>query len=268
MTDKILREYNRLCENAYNENPDVDYEGQEFEIILEKCQEKWADTVLDEAHGSIGLWLMNLSFEELSIVFEQLCESDFPMPKAVLRALDRFEQQACEYLANHAFDMLKRKDLPTVYVSIQAVKALGRLKKTSYIPDMISYVKELPQDEELFIESVTEGLMEMGCPVVGAMVECINGADVIDNNMEYMLQALSQLGRDNKSSDVFNCLKSAFLRMEHKDLGALCIAEYNDVRGIAFLNTWLDNYKTTLSREIYYEILHCIKALGGRVELF
>ena len=110
--------------------------------------------------------------------------------------------------------------------------------------------------------------MDMGLSAMDPMIESINKAQTVNNNIEYLLQALSQLGRIHKGPDTFNCLKTAFLRMDNKELGALCIAEYNDIRGVAFLNTWLDHHKSELSRESYYEILHCIKALGGRVDLF
>ena len=56
--------------------------------------------------------------------------------------------------------------------------------------------------------------------------------------------------------------------MKNKDLGALCIAEYGDIRGISVLNNFLDNNKRSLQREVFFEILHCIKELGGRTDFF
>jgi hypothetical protein len=268
MIDFLINEYYRICEKAYQDHPDTDFDTREFDEILMQCQKEWAKLHLSEVKGTVRDFLNTLDFLEIIKVYESFCKGDFDIPLAVLESMSRFDLQASEYLASHAFEMMERKGNPDVHLSIQAAKALGRLKRTEYIPSLISYIEKLPPEEDLFIESATEGLLEMGQPAVMPMTECINKAEEINNNMEYMLQALSQLGKVEKNPEVFNCLKSAFLRMKNKDIGALCIAEFNDRRGIAFLFGYLNRHKAELSRETYYEILHCIKALGGQVDLF
>ncbi len=268
LEERLSTIYNELCEKAYNNNPDMDYDSMEFENVLNECQTVWANTLLEDKGFTIKDFLFNLDFGCLCTLFEYMAKGDFPVPMEILRALDSFGEQGVLYLYNHAFDMLNRKEEPGLYISIQAVKGLGRLHKSQYVGHMLTYVTGLPENEDMLIESVVEGIMEMGPVGIDEMVECINGTKNINNNLEYVLQALAQLGKNQKSTKIFDCLKSAFLRMKNKDLGALCIAEYGDIRGISVLNNFLDNNKRSLQREVFFEILHCIKELGGRTDFF
>lgn len=268
MTDYLLSLYNKICEKAYEDHPDTDYESPEFEAVLEGCQQEWANFLLPDSTESVSEKIATYDFSEIVDLFEDFCKSDFPMPMAILTALNRFEEQTGDYLIKYAINISEGKNQPDTELGIQAAKALGRLQMTRYIPLLVSTVESLPSYEDLLIESVAEGLLNMGKPAIDPIMESINKAEKINNNMEYLLQVLSQLGKNHKSPEIFACLKSSFLRMQNKDLGALCIAEYNDVRGIAFLRSWLERHQKELSRETYFEILHCIKALGGQVDLF
>jgi hypothetical protein len=51
--------------------------------------------------------------------------------------------------------------------------------------------------------------------------------------------------------------------MRHKVIGAICIGDYGDPRGISVLKGYLDRNPGGFDRQEFYEILSSIKRLGG-----
>ena len=69
-----------------------------------------------------------------------------------------------------------------------------------------------------------------------------------------------------ESLTTFACLRSCFRGMQHKVIGAICLGDYGDPKGISVLKGYLDRNAGTFDRQEFYEILSSIKRLGGSIQ--
>ena len=82
---------------------------------------------------------------------------------------------------------------------------------------------------------------------------------------EYVIIALTEVGRVKPSDSIFLCLRECFRKMERKVIGAICLGDYGDGRAIPALKGFIDRHSDHIDRQLFYEILSSIKRLGGNV---
>jgi hypothetical protein len=80
---------------------------------------------------------------------------------------------------------------------------------------------------------------------------------------EYLLISLTDISRELHSDAVFTCLRNAFRKMNRKAIGAICLGDYGDGRGVATLRGWLERNSEFDDRQAIAEILSAISRLGG-----
>ena len=85
----------------------------------------------------------------------------------------------------------------------------------------------------------------------------------LDTAGEYLLIALTDIGRELRSDAVFACLRDAFRKMTRKAIGAICLGDYGDGRGVATLRGWMERHSDYDDRQTIAEILSAISRLGG-----
>jgi hypothetical protein len=82
---------------------------------------------------------------------------------------------------------------------------------------------------------------------------------------EYLLIALTDIGKTCHSDEIYSCLKACFRKMSNKVIGAICIGDYGDSKGVQVLKGWLDRHSEENDRQLISETLSSIKRLGGDI---
>ncbi|MHB1455093.1 MAG: hypothetical protein ACYCYM_14225 [Saccharofermentanales bacterium] len=113
-----------------------------------------------------------------------------------------------------------------------------------------------------YIEGIGAGAAAM---LVRKLNDSIDQSAEFTMAHEYALIALTSAGRTDRDDVVFSCIRRCFRNMEHKVIGAVCLGDYGDARGITVLKGFLDNSDNKPDRQLFYEILSSIRRLGGEI---
>jgi hypothetical protein len=151
-------------------------------------------------------------------------------------------------------------------VPLAAIKVLGEWKAEKAVSALLSILFDPSRENDVFLERVKDALVEIGSPVLEPALELIEAAGAFGEPHEYLLMVLAAVGSTNKSDRVFRCLKSLFLRMDNKLLGASCLGEYGDGRAIPALRGFVEKNLKQLDRETFFEINSAVRKLGGSME--
>jgi hypothetical protein len=122
---------------------------------------------------------------------------------------------------------------------------------------------------ELIISAIKDYCVNAGSSILPQLINRLENANEnkleIVGSLEYLVVLLSEVGKNHRSPTVFNSLKTCFRKMPNKVIGAICLADYGDPRGIVALKSWLDNHVNEIDRPLFMEILASIKRLGGEI---
>ena len=127
----------------------------------------------------------------------------------------------------------------------------------------------LNQPDERIADAIRYYIVALGgqaiLPVMDIIRQELEQQQDLRPAAEYLLIALTDLGKAERSDDLFSCLRSCFRKMNHKTIGAICLGDYGDGRGIAVLKGWLDSHPEIYDRQLISEILSSIRRLGGDI---
>ncbi|HHW47561.1 MAG TPA: hypothetical protein GXX14_02960 [Clostridiaceae bacterium] len=279
--ETIFKNYNKAISRVYKKIfSDMDNNESEDGFIqsiddLKECVReeltKWENTSFDEIGGITPLEYFNgiNDFEKLVELFKigaVICDDS--MPEALLNKLKSFGDKAVESMMELAFgseglNLEEDKSL----IALNAIKVLGLWKLERAVGKMIDMLFTLPEhDDELFKESIRESLVNIGLPSVDPIIGKLETAQDFTDAHEYLMMALADIGAGNKSDKIYRCLKSAFLRMQNKILGASCLATYGDGRAIPALRGYIEKNRNTIDMETFFEIKSAIDKLGGTTD--
>jgi len=276
----IFKNYNKAVSRAYKKIlSDMDNDESENGFIqniedLKKCVRdelaKWENTSLDEIDGTTPLEYFNRinDFETLIELFKVgavICDDS--MPEALLDRLKSFGDEAVDSLMELAFGSEGRKlEGDESLIALNAIKVLGSWKLDKAVGKMIDMLFTLSEHDDLFKENIREALVNIGLPSVDPIIGQLETAQDFTDAHEYLLMALAEIGAGNKSDKIYRCLKSAFLKMSNKILGAACLATYGDGRAIPALRGYIEKNKSTIDRVTFFEIKAAIEKLGGMAD--
>lgn len=123
--------------------------------------------------------------------------------------------------------------------------------------------------DELMESAVRTYFIRVGPPVLPLILDRLNTAlashQSISGPLEQVLLLLVDIGKRQRSPAIFNCLRACFRIMPDKMIGAICLADYGDPRGIAALKSWLDQHIQNINKPLYLELVAAIKKLGGDI---
>jgi hypothetical protein len=115
-------------------------------------------------------------------------------------------------------------------------------------------------------KSYVVGIGPPACPLlIHRLDDSCSGKVAFSMSHEYTMIALSVIGQDGRSDAIFACLRRCFRAMDHKVIGAVCLGDYGDPRGITVLKSYLDDPRQAPDRQLFYEILSSIRRLGGEI---
>ncbi len=211
---------------------------------------------------------------DLAVHAALYCDDEFP--EAIKDKLSSFGQPLTDRLVSHIlqsdFNLSMEsldEDEGRLQVSAQALRLLADWKQSAYLPAITEKFAEAPTPNEMIADAVRIYLSSIGNEAIPRLLDMIGGklktAGDLDGAGEYLLMALTEIGRNDRQDEIFQLLRSAFKTMDNKVIGAICIGDYGDGRGVAILKGWLDRHPEADDRQTIGEILSSIKRLGGDI---
>lgn len=218
------------------------------------------------------------TIEDMTGRFKQaavFCDDE--IPEYLKIKLGSFGGQSLEMLEEIALtpswegDYSKEETVPDAeqMASAAALKLLGEWQsEQSLHPVLAKFIKTVTP-HELLADAFKSFILGIGEAAIPALIDALNNTgsnpEQQQGAFEYLIIALTLASTDCKSEETYSCLRSAFRSMPHKVIGAICIGDYGDPRGISLLKGYLDRNKGKFDRQEFYEILSSIKRLGGDI---
>jgi hypothetical protein len=265
--------YNRLFENRY-EIDGIDPLGLEEEDIAEFIKNdliKWEDMPLKELNGETPseFFAEITEFDKAVELFKQaamLCDKD--IPELFLDSFRGFGDKTIQALLSIASDKHLINSDEKFLIPLMSIRVLGIWGDDSAVIPMINLLSELSNnsqsiDSNIIPEEIKEALIKIGKPSVKPVIDSIESSADFDEVCESLMFVLTQIGRDNKTDEIFKCLKRSFLRIKNKAYGAIYLGDYGDWRAISVLRGYVEKNKVTIDHETFYEIKSAVERLGG-----
>jgi len=272
-------EYDRLLnENDTFGQVDIDNAEEALRNTVRHSIRNWHHELLDQAVDSLSGEDVLAEIKSLSHAIElaryaaAFCDDEFP--EIVKSKLASFGQPLIDSLLNDvlAADYSKKTDqldednldLP---IAAEYLKLLADWHCESCMPAILNKFAEAGDPNEILADATRYFLSAFPGPAQKLLLDHINNelslkAD-LDTAGEYLLISLTDISREQRSDAVFNCLRTAFRKMNRKAIAAICLGDYGDGRGVATLRGWLERNEKFNDRQTIAEILSAISRLGG-----
>jgi len=278
MSDKfeyLFESYNSAIESAYNSS----FEKSTTEELLrgtteahEEVEEaiiKWEETpFLELDNQSPREFLSKINDFEVTIdLFKlgaKMCDIDLPKP--LIEKLASFGDATVERFLEFASNNEVLSKSEDEFVPVIAVKILGEWKLEKVIVPILKILLKSTDQYELLNEEIIEALVEIGNPSVEHILKAIEASEDKNYLNEGLIGALVRIGKENKSDQVFKCLKDAFSNTKNKMLLAMYLGDYGDGRAIPALRGYVTKNIGTIDKDTFYQIKVAIKRLGGSIE--
>ncbi|HHW31306.1 MAG TPA: HEAT repeat domain-containing protein [Clostridiaceae bacterium] len=279
--EEVFNSYNEFAgycyENYMKEIEKKTLNGKEFvykehELLayVNEQLQSWVTMPIDSLGGITPLqFFQNIkgldNFIEVFKIGSKICVD--VLPDVFIDALKGYGQEAVERLFELAVNKDFISDMDENYaIPLMAIKILSLWKEERAVPVFIDLLMEIDEDNELFLESIKQALVDIGEKALMPIFNSINTAPQIGVRQEYLIMALSEVGRYHRSDFIYKCLKDSFRRMENKVMGALCLAGYGDGRAIPALRGYVLKNYTKLDRNSFLDFLWAIEELGGEIQ--
>lgn len=279
--EEIFKNYNEFVSSCYNnyleekskelQNPNgYEYIQNELLEYVNEQINRWS-TIPIESIGSITPYqffqdIKGLDdFIEIFKIGSKIC--DHNLPAVFLDALKGYGNEAVDRLFELALNRDYISDMDENYaIPLMAIKTLSLWKEEKAVPVLINLLMEIEENNELFLESIKQALVDIGEKALTTITNFINNSPQIGVRHEYLIMALSEAGKEHKSEALYRCLKDSFRRMENKTMGALCLAGYGDGRAIPALRGYVLKNYTKMDRNSFRDFLWAIEELGGEID--
>ncbi len=273
----LFESYNMAVEKGFNRifenNKDTDIlsldDKEMFKLVAGDISE-WENTPSSDIGGITPLQYFN-NIKELEVLMDLFITGsvicNYDMPASFIDRLKAHGDRASDFLTGLATDKSLISDSNNYLTAVAAVKVLGQWRESRSIESIINFfVNKMDENDEnydIVAEETAHYLVEIGIPSIEPLLKVLENAQSLNSNFEYLLKALSDIGKDNKSDRIFYCLKNSFRNMENKALGALYLKSYGDSRAIALLRGYVEKNEGKIDSVTFYEIKHAVESLGG-----
>lgn len=273
----LFESYNTAVEKGYNRifenNKDADIlsmdDKEMFKLVAADISE-WENTPSADIGGITPLQYFK-NIKELGVLMDLfkagsvICNYD--MPASLIDSLKAYGERASDILTGFATDKDLINDHNNFLTAVAAVKVLGQWRETRSIESIINFfINKMDENDEnydIVAEQTADYLVCIGIPSIEPLLKVLENVESFNSGLEYLLKALSDIGKDNKSDRIFYCLKNSFRNMENKALGALYLKSYGDSRAISLLRGYIEKNEGKIDSVTFYEIKHAVECLGG-----
>lgn len=272
----IFESYNKAVEESYSKalidndcKDPLKVKEADVAKYLHRNLAIWADSPIDKAGGLTPRNYFNniLNYDEVLELVKlgaRVCDRD--LPQLLVDKLMSYGDLAVDSLLDLASDRSLLESEEDFYISIMAIKVLGERKVSKSVNFLIDLAATLDEGKEAVVEAITDALISIGMPSIRSLMDRLESAANIGYIEEYLLTALVKIGKENKSDEIYRHIKNAFIRMDDKVLGAMCVADYGDGRAIPALKGYAEKNKHRIDKQTYLEIKAAVKRLGGTIK--
>lgn len=235
--------------------------GSEYEKWLAAPVEKLDGKTPEEFIATIG------SLDELSDMFiygAVVCDDE--LPEVFLKRLKSFGEEAERLLVEIAGGKLHKNGEESQLAQAMAISVLGRWKAVGSVGPLIDIIYSSSEADELIYEAVRDALINIGAPSIDMIIHALEREHGFGAADEYLLMALSEVGRSSRSDKVYNCLKNAFLQMSQKTVAADSLAKYGDGRAVPAIRGFLRKNAAQLDKDTFYDLASAVRHLGGNTD--
>lgn len=270
--------YRRAVETAYEdylkiEEVDFPVENAEREkklhIYLQDAYRKWLCAPLEQLGGKTPVEYIETisSLKTLAEMFTYgVAACDDGLPEIFLDKLKSYGENAIDVLLEIAAQNSAGNGEEAILASLMAVKVLGEWKVQRAVEPVIKLLNFEGEYCELMHETVRDALIGIDTPALDSIFSALDSGVYSQSAVEYLLMALTDIGRKNRNDKIYSYLKKSFLKASEKLVAASCLGNYGDGRAIPSLRGFLEKNTPTLDKETFCEIVTAIKHLGGRID--
>lgn len=267
---------------------DTPYEAYLIEKVLEETDEqaKAMENEPEEALGgkSIKDWFMEASNEELIEALEFCTEEFDNKPPESLTSVMAVRAQSSAESKKFYYDYVNKiiKEVPwtesemddeekVFEMEFSKVKPcfdfLIKNEDSSYVSAVLTKFLTYPEVQSFVAETVKDYVTKFPNVTVPYIIDTLdkNKDTGLEGPFEDLVIILSAIGETMKDEEIYMGLKHAFRYMNNKIYAVICISQYNDPRAIPMLKGYVNRNVATISRELFYEIMSAVKALGGDI---
>ncbi len=276
----LFESYNMAVENAYNRifenNNGIDILSigdKEISPYIAAFIKEWENTVSAELAGMTPKGYFE-GINDIDVLLEHfkmgslLCHYD--LPALLLNKMKAFNEKIVPIFTGFATDKNLINDNSKFLMSVTSIKVLAQWGEGGAVESLINFlINEMGEQDinyDIVAEEISDYIAGIGAPSVEPLLEALGKAESFNSNFEYLLKALSEAGKNNKSDRIFYCLKNCFRKMDNKTLAALYIKNYGDSRAIPLLRGYAEKNIGNIDAETFYEIKHAVESLGGSME--
>ena len=297
----IFSAYNDALSASYDRNlarlmTDEDHLPDDFDLLLETAVhndvQNWFDeSSAGEERGGAAIDAISSLTEAIAIAVSAAMICDDGLPDRIKIMLGRFLPEAGDRLVRiileHTWsagrelaagsdgwaDQGRVGDTGSSEEDITASVLLRQLGEWQIVVGLDDLLDRFTLDEnpdEMFADAFRAYLIALGDAAVAPVLAALAREDQKGRRLrgpgEYLLIALTDIGKDNPREDIYRCLKNSFLTMENQIIGTICLGDYGDGRAVAFLRGWVLKHPEVTDKGILSEIYSSIKRLGGQYE--
>lgn len=282
----MFRKYNERFTAAYDEL----LNDKDFMSSLGSAKNE--DAIKNAVYNSVQDWYETPIFEEnpeltsysfinsltmlheavdLAIHAALLCDDDIPdLVKIKLSTFGpKLISELLKVVLNCNFSSSDDSNNRDMVVCAEFFKLFSEWQAKEILDEVVQKFSDTDKPNEIIAEAVRGYLVAIGDYAIPKLILQINN-DLVkytDLNVadEYLLIALTDIGKEHRSDSIFATLRDAFRKMSNKAIGAICLGDYGDGRGATVLKSWLDSHQEVTDRQIISESLSSIKRLGGDI---
>ncbi len=280
----IKTEYDAYLRSNPENGSDTDDSGSLLQEMLKKGYDRWLNTPLEAlgektpAEFTDGI----SNFDEIAAVFSSgavICDDE--LPQVYTDKLRSFGKQAVDFLIRTACGELPADVDDSFIPQVMAVRILGKWRAEEAVEPLIAVLADENEAYDLMCETVRDALIEIGSASIGVIAARLDSGpdlpettaaslstdpDLPETAKEYLLMALAEIGKTERSDKVYSILKKSFREMPGKSVAAACLAQYGDGRAIPLLRGYLERNSQNISRQTFYDIASAVKRLGGQTD--
>lgn len=263
------------------DSQDYSYEAYIQRVVMKETEEQ-TGLMEEEPQEDLGGLSMREYFSKQSL-FDNIdimnycaVTLDRNVPSSLIAAIagnenkDEIRRYAEDMINNAAWSEDEMTDKNDVFeISFSKVKAcfslLVEMNDSSFIQPVLDRFMSYDQTRDFVADAIAEYIGSFPEISVPLLIDTIKNheADGLTGPCEDLVIILAEMGKDNKSDEIYYALKSAFRAMKNKLYATICLGNYGDGRAVPLLKGYINRNQGKIDRDLFYEILSAIQALGG-----
>ena len=217
-----------------------------------------------------------LDIDDVMDVFVIAAEKiDGDLPDLLMLRVGAFGETAAARLrdmaVNHDWQPEEGEDIDAfrgrIAAGLAAMRVLGQWNDMPSVKPVMDRFCGLSEPDEFVADAMKEFIVPYSEKILPELLARIDPKKNpgLPGPYEYLLISLTEIGRENRTDEIFRCLKEAFRGMKNKVIASICLGDYGDGRAVPLLKSYLERHISEIDRQFFYETLSAVKRLGGDI---